>query len=145
MKIVRKKSFEIVGIQVEAEFDDLFTEIPKAWKRFGDRLEEIQHRVGNVMTEISLDVTDSVYTELVGVEVDGNGKVPEGMTAITVPTQTYLHHRHEGSLEKIASTFGEMLDWAKEKGYQTSDFKIDHGYRRDGSESTHDLYVRIEQ
>lgn len=145
MKIVKKESFKIVGLQVEATFDGLFTEIPNAWKTFGDRLKEIPHRIGDVMTEISMDVTDGVYTELVGVEVEGAGKVPEGMTSVTIPKQIYVHHRHEGSVEEIATAFGKILEWAKEKGYKTGDFKIDHGYRRDGSESVHDLYVKIEE
>ena len=145
MKIVRKEAFEIAGIQVEAEFDDLHSEIPKAWKRLGKQLEEIPHRVGDVMTEISMGAKDGMYTELVGVEVDGNGTLPEEMVTARIPVQTYIHHRHQGPLEEIARTFGKILEWAEEKGYDTADFKIDHGYLREGSESEHDLYVKIEE
>lgn len=144
MEIVEKKGFKAVGIQVVAEWEQLFTEMPKKWKNFKQRLHEIKRRKNDVMMDISRSEESGVYVQLICVEVDEFEDVPQDMATLRLPGQKYIHHRHEGVVEKIAATFGEMYDWAEKEGIDAGMLKIDYGYLPDGSEEYHDLYIRVE-
>lgn len=145
MKIVEKESFIVVGMKVEADWQELHAKMPEAWKSAENRLEEITNRKEDVMMDISLDVTDGRYIQLIGVKVENSAGVPDGMEKVKIPAQRYIYHQHEGDLSGIAESFGKMYNWAKEHGIETGEFKIDYGYRKDGIETEHALYVKMEQ
>lgn len=143
MKIIHKDSFKVVGIKVIAGWDELWEEMPRAWLNFFKRSGDIKNKVNNTFIDISLDKRDDKYTQLICAEVSEFGDIPSDMEVVTVPKQQYIYHRHTGTLQEIASSFGKMYDWAAEHEHDAGDFKIDVGYTKDRSESGHDLFVRI--
>lgn len=96
------------------------------------------------MMDLSLDVKNGRYTQLIGVEVENSADIPEGMEKVDIPDQRYINYQHKGELPAIAQSFGKMYEWAKEHDIEAGDFKIDYGYLPDGSEDVHDLYIKIE-
>lgn len=145
MEIIERDSFTVIGIEVEAPWDELHEKMPKTWQEFKNRLDELSDRKSDVMMDISLDVTDGRYTQLIGVEVEKSAAVPDGMEKVEIPTQSYIYHQHEGDLSGIAESFGKMYDWAKEREIGTGEFKIDCGYRKDGTETEHALFIRVDR
>lgn len=67
------------------------------------------------------------------------------MEKVEVPAREYIHHELQGSLPGIAKMVGKMYDWAKQQEVETGEFKIDYGYRPEGTESSHDLYIKVER
>lgn len=143
MQIVEREGSRVVGIQVVADWKNLWTEVPQAWKQLFERADEIRDRTAETFVDVSLEMNDGVYTELVGAEVNEAGTVPEGMVQVELPTRRYVHLRHEGPVAGIADAFGRMHAWADENEITTDDFKIDRGYTPGGDETVHDLYVRL--
>jgi predicted transcriptional regulator YdeE len=143
MKIVAKEAFTVIGIKVEADWQGLHKVMPSSWEKAKERLDEIEGRKDDVMMDVSLDVTDGQYTQLIGVEVEKGSVVPDEMEKVDIPTQKYIYEQHQGALEGIAETFGRMYDWAEEHDVKTGDFKIDYGYLKDNTDHVHDLYVKV--
>lgn len=143
MEIINKSGFAVIGIKVEAEWEELHTKMPKAWQKVKQRLDEISGRKDDVMMDVSLSEVNGIYKQLIGVEVIMDAEVPDGMTKIVIPPKTYVWYQHEGELSGIAESFGKMYAWAEQQNIETGSFKIDIGYRKDGSEKTHDLYIRV--
>lgn len=144
MKVIEKEAFTVIGIKVEADWQSLHKIMPPSWEKAKERMDEIEGRKEDVMMDVSLDVTDGQYTQLIGVEVDKYSEVPDGMEKVDIPTQKYIYEQHQGALEGIAETFGRMYNWVEEHDIEAGDFKIDYGYFRDGSEEKHDLYIKID-
>jgi predicted transcriptional regulator YdeE len=130
----------LVGIEVRATFDALWTEMPRAWQLFFSRTDEIRSARPGGYLDVSVVVEDGVYTQLICAEVDAIDHVPEGMTALRVPAQRYLRHEHDGPEQEIAAEFGRMYEWAKREGVRADEFKVDRGY---GAASGHELLVRV--
>lgn len=145
MEIVEKEGFKAVGLQVLAEWEQLFTKMPQKWKIFKENIHKIKYRKGKVMMDISRSEEGGVYVQLICVEVKEFEDIPPEMTTLSVPVQKYIHHRHEGDIEKIAASFGDIYEWAEKEGVNAGVFKIDYGYLPDGSEEYHDLYVKVEE
>lgn len=143
MEIINKDRLWVIGMPVTASWDDLWVEMPKAWKRFFDRHAEITDVVGDRFIDVSLHQDDDRYLQLVGVEVSEIGLVPQNMQAVDIPAQSYIHHTHVGAVSDIAGTFGDMYDWAKRGEARAGSFKLDIGYSAGGDERTHELYIGI--
>lgn len=143
MEVAHRERMLIVGLEVQAAWQALWTEVPEAWDRFRDRVDEIQHQTGSVFVEVSVEIADDTYTEVLGVEVDRADDVPDGLAVLDVPAANYVHHRHIGPTEAIADTFRLMYDWADEQGIPVADFKLDFGYTAAGDGAEHHLYVRV--
>lgn len=143
MEITERDGLTVMGLEVTARWEDLWTEMPKAWKTLLARLEEIPHQASDRLVDVSLERRGDHYRQVIGAVVNRIERCPEGMTTIYIPPQRLVFHRHEGPVTGIADTFGEMLDWAREQGVETSDFKIDVGYTPEGTETRHDLYVGL--
>lgn len=143
VEIVEKGPVRVVGIEVNAPWRELWTEVPKAWQLLRARAGEIAHRSGEVFLDVSVEVRDGVYRQIVGAEVSAIERVPEGMVGLEIPAQRYLRYRHEGTLEAIAESFAKMYAWGRERGHALDEFKLDVGYTLEGGERTHDLYVRV--
>jgi predicted transcriptional regulator YdeE len=143
MKIVEKGSFFAIGVMVKAEWRELWTEMPKAWRNFMARPGDIGARLGDSFADISLEVTEGRYTQFICAPVARVEDVPDGMTAIEIPAGRYVHHCHVGPLAGIANSFGEIYDWARTNGHDTDEFKLDFGYTRGGDKPAHDLYVAL--
>ncbi|GGX40023.1 GyrI-like domain-containing protein [Saccharospirillum salsuginis] len=144
MEIVELERLQLVGLPVRAEWRELWTEMPKAWKKLFEQVAQINHRHSDRFVDTSLEVENGVYLQLVGSEVLEVDRVPEGMMAVDVPAQRYIYHRHDGPTAGIANSFGQIYDWAKANGYNAAEFKLDIGYSANGNETSHELYVAIQ-
>lgn len=146
METVKKESFQVIGIKVEATWNQLWEKMPEAWNTLFERYKEIPVRTDEVLMDISFGKKNDIYTQCIAAEVAGNNpKIPEGMELIRVPQKKYLHYRHTGPLKEIAASFGKMYDHAKEKNLPVGDFKLDIGYTPEGKENHHDLFIELQK
>jgi predicted transcriptional regulator YdeE len=144
MRRIQIDGFKAVGIRVEASWNELFREMPEAWFKLFHYLPQIEHHELPCV-DISFDVHDNIYTQFVSVPITEEGSYPEFMELITVPSMTVLHHVHKGDLTEIPNAFSEMYEYADNRSWETDEFKLDFGYTPDGSETEHDLYIRLIQ
>lgn len=143
MEIVRKAAFKVVGLPLRVADDQRWIEMPKAWKALFARADEISHCAAPTFVDVTVGKAEGASDEIVGCEVSEIDGVPEGMTALEIPAQTYLHHRHAGPPHAVASAYGEMIAWARRNACTLGELKLDFGYTRDGADSAHDLYVKV--
>ncbi|GAB3033114.1 GyrI-like domain-containing protein [Bowmanella dokdonensis] len=141
MEVIEHPKLLVVGLPVMANWHELWQKMPRAWQTLFARQEEIPHRRGCL--DCSLDKREEQYLQLVGCQVSRLRPVPPQMQAVEIPAQRYLHHTHLGPTSAIAETFGLMYEWASVHGLQVGEFKLDRGYRADGRETEHDLYIGL--
>lgn len=143
MKIIEKEALTVIGIPVKAKWQELWRDMPVAWREFFSRHTEIEYRYGDAFVDISLDKVGDEYLQLICTEVSRVKRIPDGMRAIEIPAQSYIYHRHVGPVTGIAESFGKMYDWAHDSEHTAGEFKIDVGYTAEGDESEHDLYIGL--
>jgi predicted transcriptional regulator YdeE len=143
MDIILLNEFKVIGFKVTCSEERLGTEMPELWKSFMARAGEIKNRSDNYIMDICIEVVGKDYTQCICLKVDDFDFVPSGMDAIVIPSQKYIHHRHEGNVKDIWLSFWNMQKWAKENGYtiDPQDCKIDAGL--EDNESIHELYIKI--
>lgn len=135
-----------VGLLVEAEWEGLWTEMPRAWRELFAREGEIGEHADTLgpFIDISIGRDDKVYRELAGVVVGRCETLPEGMFAVTVPENRYLSRVHDGPLSHIAESFGAIYAHAQERGIAAADLKLDMGYGPGETSGRHELFVAVE-
>lgn len=143
MTLVDRGPMTVVGLPIRAVWDDLWTEVPKAWETLFARLAEIQHRLDDRLIDVSLTKTGNEYLQLVGAHVSQVRRIPEGMCAVSIPPHRFIYNRHVGPVQDIAESFGTMYAWAREHAHSAGAFKVDIGYTVDGDELEHDLYIAL--
>ncbi|MEO7995301.1 MAG: GyrI-like domain-containing protein [bacterium] len=143
MRIIEKPGFRVIGLEVTAPWEALWTVMPNAWEAFFRRRNDIPGVMSGASMDISIEQRDGVYMQLIATEVNATALPPAGMRVLQVPAQRYLHHWHDGSLAGIALSFGTMYEWAAAQGLALDLFKLDIGYTAKGQESAHDLYIRL--
>ena len=128
----------IIGILVEAPWQALSSEVPKAWQAL------FAAETGATgFLEASLSVEDGVHREIVGYLAATKSEVPAGMTKVIVPAQRYLRLVHDGPLADIAGGFGRLLAHAKAAKLQATDMKLDFGYLPGLPDGRHELHVAL--
>lgn len=143
MEVVERMAMQVIGIEVIAPWQDLWTRVPLAWEELRARSGEIGNRASESFVDVSVEERDGTYRQVVGAEVRPAEAVPEGMIVLEIPYGRFVHLRHEGGLEEIARSFGRMYAWAGAEGHRVDAFKLDAGYTQEGGERLHDLYVRL--
>lgn len=135
---VELEAFEVAGLRVNAVWNELHTKVPQAWR-------ELMGAVASDdgYLEVSVEVVDGVYTELVGLKRAELAQLPAGFEILRVPANRWLHIEHLGSLREIADSFGALYEHARLHGIAVGDLKLDMGYTRSGTEQRHDLYLAI--
>jgi predicted transcriptional regulator YdeE len=121
---VRRDEARVVGIQAAtssvAEADPATAAGPALWRRF-----EADGLAGRVPDRAGTRTTCAVYSDyqesdadhrrfrcLVGVEVTGQGEVPAGMAAVTVPAGDYLVFAARGPMpEALAATWARVAEF----------------------------------
>lgn len=129
----------VIGVLVEARWEDLSQRVPAAWTR----LFEMDTGATGFL-EASLERQNGVYKELVGYLAANSTEVPEGLTKVVVPAQSYLRLIHDGPLEAIAKGFEAIYTHAATHGLRATDFKLDFGYLPGLPTGRHELHVAIE-
>lgn len=146
MEIVDKPSLLVVGIEVTAEKDYLYTEVPHAWNILFKRLEEIREKIDNKFMDISIRKEGKLCTQLICVEVNSLLYIPDGMMGMKFPAQKYISYRHTGTFYNVEESFNKMSKWAEINGYNTGDFKIDYGYFfKEKEPIDHSLFIAVEK
>lgn len=143
MRIAELEAMTVVGLPVRAKWQELWTEVPAAWRALFARLGEIEHRQGERLVDVSLDMSGDEYLQLVCAPVSKVVHVPQGMWAVEIPAQRYVRFRHVGPAPDIADSFGRMYEWAEEHGHAAGEFKVDIGYTVQGDENEHDLHIGL--
>ena len=142
-ELITKNEFKVIGMRIICDWSQLQTEMSKLWKNFIQRVEEIKNRTSDYMIDMCLQVVENDFTQLICVEVSDLSYVPEGMIALTIPSQTYAYLKHEGPTEDIWKSFEELQNWIKERGLiiDPLDFKMD--YCQNDPLLPHELYQKI--
>ncbi|MFR9750943.1 effector binding domain-containing protein [Nocardia sp. 004] len=144
MEILEYPGATVMGIEVVARWQDLGAEVSRAWGRVFASSAELPVRASGQLVEVSLEITEGRYRELLGAVVDRSEPCPDGFSVVRIAPQRLLFHRHEGPVVDIAKSFGAMLAWAEREGNTPTDFKLDVGYTPTGEETAHDLYVGLD-
>jgi hypothetical protein len=142
MKVVSLPELQLVGVLVKGDWETLHEQVPETIRGLEARLREIEGRVGEALTEVSLGKDGRIFSELVGVEVAPGTPAPVGLEVRRVAPRTALHLRFDGEATDVAGCFGKMYDWLATNGLATDDCLIDRGACVDGR-GVHDLYVTI--
>jgi predicted transcriptional regulator YdeE len=127
-----------IGIPVDALWNDLPVEVPKAWRR----LFELDTGA-TAFLEISLAREFDMYHEFVGYLAAKATDVPDGLVRIVIPPRRYLRLIHDGPLEEIAAGFEKLYHSAAVQGLAATDFKLDFGYQPGLPPGRHELHVAI--
>jgi len=128
----------IIGILVEAPWQELPTKVPAAWRE----LFAVDTGATSFL-EASLSVEDGAYREIVGYLAARKSEVPEPMIKVIIPAQRYLRLQYDGPLAGIAQGFGELLAYAKTSGVTATDMKLDFGYLPGLPDGRHELHVAL--
>jgi hypothetical protein len=134
VQIIDRDDVQILGPTAEAEPKDLPEVVPALWKEAF-----AAHDDDAVYAELSEEPGGDTHVITVGVLT---GEPAPG--AVVVPGGRWLHHEHRGPVTRIGETYGRMFAYARAIGARVGRFKLDVGYRADGSEDVHDLYVELE-
>ena len=143
MNIVDMKGFKAVGFQVQGDWQTLPEVMPKKWEEFYKKSGSIKNKVKEGYMDISLSETDGVYTQFICAEVSDFDEIPDGFACKEIPEGKYLHYTHTVRVEEIYASFEEMYSFAEAHGHKVTGFKIDYGYEEGGTESEHELYIRV--
>lgn len=144
MEIVELGETAVIGIEVVADFGQLRSEMPAAWRELFSRQDELPTPGTGVFVEASNHLGDGRYSETIGAVADVvDVPVPDGMAMTLLPCGRFVHHRHYGSVATIAGGFQTIYDWAAKQGLTLGNRKLDVGYTSDGVQQPHELYVDI--
>ena len=134
----------VIGILVEAHWNELHTAVPAAWTRlFDSGLEPVAGGVRDGFVEVSISREHGFYRELVGIVAESHMLVPQRMVRLDIPSNTYLTIDHDGPLVGIAQGFGALYDHASANGLEATDFKLDFGYQPGLPAGRHQLHVGL--
>ncbi len=137
VEIIQMPSRLVIGVPVLAAFDRLSTLVPEAWavafSAFADD--------GRPFAEASTRL-DGRYHEVVGVLADVEEQV-DGFVHALVPGGSYGYLLHRGPQSQIAASFGEIEASLLASGHRPGATKLDIGYRADGTDDAHELFVSV--
>lgn len=132
----------VVGVQLEAPFEELRHRVPMAWKALLSRATELPDPAATGYVEASEHLGGGRYRETVGVLAGADTAVPAGMRAVVLPAGRWARVVHDGPLVQVAESFGRLHDWCADQGLTSGDLKLDTGYDADGG-GPHVLHVDV--
>ncbi|WP_226578174.1 GyrI-like domain-containing protein [Halobacillus litoralis] len=114
---------KIVGYRVVCEGEKYIKEIPKAAQLLKERTKEINHvmnsgkQIGAFVVEESTPEEDGYW---IGAQVSKYEDIPQGMTTLTIPPQTYAAILHSGPNREIKAGYEDLHRWIEKEGYTRS-------------------------
>lgn len=111
-RIARRPAFHVVGLA--GHFTPATaSRIPDLWERFvRGPLPAIPHRVGHHTLGVCVDAdpaaAEAGFTYVAAVEVERIDAVPPGLTALTVPANTYAVLTHAGHIARLPDTVKQI-------------------------------------
>lgn len=127
-----------IGIPVDAPWNALKVEMPKAWHR----LFELDTGATSFLG-VSFEHDFDMWHEFVGYLAATATEIPDGLVRIVIPPRRYLRLIHDGPLEKIQAGFEALYHSAAVQGLSATDFKLDFGYAPGLPSGRHELHVAI--
>lgn len=127
-----------IGIPVDASWNDLPVEMPKAWRR----LFELDTGATSFLG-VSFEHEFDMWHEFVGYLAAKVTEVPDGLVRIVIPPRRYLRLIHDGPLGNITEGFEKLYHWAAVHGLDATGFKLDFGYQPGLPPGRHELHVAI--
>ena len=135
VQIIDRDDVLIVGPTAKAEPKDLPEVVPALWREVF-----AAHDGDTVFAELSEEPGGDTHVITVGVLT-----AERAPGATLVPGGRWLHHEHRGPVTGIGEAYGRMFGYARAIGARLGTLKLDVGYRADGAEETHDLYVLLDE
>ena len=132
----------VVGVEVEAPFDELRDRVPAAWHALFSRASELPAPGGTGYVEASRHLGGGRYRETVGVLTGPGTPVPPGMTAVVLPAARWARLGHDGPVAQIADGFARLHEFCAGQGLRHGELKLDTGYAHEGS-GPHVLHVDV--
>ncbi len=139
IEIVELPELVCIGYEIEADWQDLATLMPKLWQRLF-----AADTGATSFLEVSSEPAEGRFRELVGFLAAQATEIPDGMTKLLLPARPYLRLHYEGPLSGIASGFQRLYDHAAATGLKTGDLKLDFGYTPGLTDTRHELHVALE-
>ena len=116
-QIIHRPAFIVVGMKYRGKNEN--DEIPQLWREFWPRTKEILHRVpANVAYGVidKFDEEKGEFDYVAGLEVESPSEIPEGMTGVELPDQTYAVF--DCTLPTLMETIGYVYqEWLPGSGY----------------------------
>ncbi|MEO8601910.1 MAG: GyrI-like domain-containing protein [bacterium] len=150
-RIARKTAFHVIGLA--GRFTPATqTQIPALWGRFVPLLERVPQRRDMHTLGLCVDADpggeEAGFTYVAGVEVERLDQVPDGLMALTVPTNTYAVFTHSGHISRLSDTvrqiWGRWLPASPYRHIAAPDFEwYDERWDPQSGEGDVDIYVPI--
>ncbi|MCQ6562494.1 effector binding domain-containing protein [Paenibacillus mendelii] len=122
VKVLALGELKVVGLRVICKDGDAYkNEIPKAAVELKRRIGEIANRVvpeRMIGVFVAGDYSQDEDGYWVCVQVEEIADVPEGMSSLTVPPQSYAVTLHKGRTDMIFRTYELLHHWIAEHGYE---------------------------
>jgi predicted transcriptional regulator YdeE len=121
LQVTELKELKLIGIRLVCEGDQYAIEIPKTAVILKQRLSEIKqlvYPVNMIGAYIAGDFSMEEDGYWACVEVNEIADIPEGMAALTVPSQKYAVIRHSGPIYEVVSTYEVLHRWIEENGFE---------------------------
>jgi len=153
-KIITKKSFPIIGIELKATTHNgkNFVEIPQFWKKVMQQgeIDNIPNKKypGTVLG-ICMDFqTDGSFSYIIGTEVTNTGNIPDGMVCKTIPAAKYavftVHGKMPISIQDTTKYIHqEWLPNSEYKRANSADFELYDERCHRGENAEVDIYIPI--
>jgi len=134
VQIIERDTIHLLGPSLTADLAELSIVVPALWRRVFEGNEESD----TVFAELSEEPGGRVHRITVGV------LVPEATEeTIEVPGGRWLHHEHHARVQDIGASYGAWFGYAGKAGIPRTKVKCYFGYRADGTEAMHDLYLQL--
>jgi AraC family transcriptional regulator len=152
-RIVQKPAFLVVGMA--GRFTPATTSrIPELWERFArTHMLTIRHRVGVHTLGICIDadpatIEQAGFTYLAAVEVARVETLPDELTSVTIPANTYAVLTHTGHISRLPDTvkqiWGQWLPASPYRHVPAPDFEwYDERWSPETGNGEIDVYVPI--
>lgn len=150
-KIVKMEEMIIIGLQEKMSMTDMT--IPKLWKDFTPREDEIQNLVNpEQFWGVSFDMEQkegtTEFSYMVGRQVKNTKNVPEGMSFHIVEARIYAVFSYKGPVENLEKTYKYIYqEWLPKSGHKpvmNDELELyDDRFKYDEPDSEMFIYVPI--
>jgi AraC family transcriptional regulator len=144
-KMVDKPAFTVVGMKIRTRNEH--GEVPRLWYEFVPRFAEVKGVTNRNEAYGVLDNFDPETRELdylAGLEVGSAGEIPEGMTSLKIPAQTYAVFTT--TLPDLMDTLRKIhREWLPKSGFEHTegpDLEV-YGREFDPQDETSKIYIYI--
>jgi predicted transcriptional regulator YdeE len=128
----------LIGCEIAGPRDLRRSAIPEAWRRL-----LLAGSGATSFLAVSLPHEKGRFHEIVGFLAARETDVPAGLRRHVLAAGHYLRLSHEAPLGEIPLSFARLEAHARAKGLETTDLRLDTGYRAGLPEGPHELYLAL--